>query len=269
MIDAIAIEWMKFSKYKGVRVLLLLYAVLLPAMLLLPNSIPLPGETDYLESFYMFPNIFKYGGYLASWLVFGIVGFIGVVMITSEIQHKTLRQNIITGMSRRRYFLGKLSFALSIAALITCYFIFVCLVLGFFNTNAVYFSKILEGGPVVLGLFMQCFAYLTFAILIGLLIRRTGVALFLFFAYTLIEVIIRYGIHSKFTDGPSIKYYPFNVFEDLVPVPSIPFIDSIGSISDDAGLDLALSQPTAMVFALIYIAIFAYAGYWKLNRDDL
>ena len=268
MLRLIQLEWAKFRKHRSVRVLLILYMVLLPILLFVPKIIPgLPDEVqDIVSTFYMFPNIFKYGGYQASWLIFFVAGFIGVSIIATEINNKTMRQNIITGLSRKQFFMGKVGFCMSLALFFTLYFLLFAMVAGFLNTEAIYFSKVMEGWPIIFGLFLQSFAFLCFALLVGLLVKRTGIGIFLFFTYPLVEVILRYPIHQKIFPGPGMRYYPFNVFEDLVP---IPFADMIRSIDEQFGFPILLSHQSAVLLTLLFVGIILGLAYWRFSKSNL
>lgn len=267
MLYLINIEWLKFKKHRSFRTLTILYLLFLPALLLIPGSLPgIKTQMGELSSYYIFPNIFKYGGYLASWLVYVVTGFLGVILITPEIQNKTLRQNIITGLSRGQFITGKIAFVLGIAFFITLYYSIVSLVLGFLNTETVYFSKIMEGRPIVIGIFLQAIAYLSVGLLIGTYVRRTGIALFLFFTFPIIEVFLRHGIHAKYIGGSSILYYPYNVFKDLVP---IPFAKTISSLTEEGVSDFFLNWSQAIPFALVYISLILSLTYFKIKKSDL
>ena len=268
MFRLLKLEWLKYRKHKAFRVLLGLYFIILPALVLLPKSFDrLPDELADMSTFYMFPNIYGFAGYIGSWLLFFIMGFLGVLMITPEYDFKTLRQNIITGLSRNQFLTGKFAFIVFICLVVTVYFALVALLFGFTHTDAIYASKVMEGGNYFIRYFLQGFAYMVFGFLLGAIFKRTGLCLFLFFAYSMfIEPILRWVIHKKVLDNESMNYYPFNAFEDLVP---IPFSDQIESMTREAGFEIILDPTMALILSLAYISIFILIIRRKITTADL
>jgi len=220
-----------------------------------------------VESFFQFPNVWIYLGYVGSWLTFFFMGFMGVLMVTNEYANKTLRQNIITGLTRKDYFLSKLYFMLAVSICATIYYVIWALILGFIHTDTIYLNTIMKNADYVYRFFLMSFGYLTIGFLIGLLVKRTGIALFLYLAYAMIiENIVRYAVHLKVTQHQSMKYYPMNALEDLAP---IPFSDMAEGFAESNGFSIFLSPTEAVICAVIYTGLFLFLGWQKLQRGDL
>jgi len=268
MYRLLQLEWKKFRKYTIFRALAFLYIILLPAVFFLSKVLPKPPE-DLLsfKSFFMFPNIWIYLGYVGNWLVFFFIGFIGVLAITSEYSNKTLRQNIITGLTRREFFLSKLSLIIAVSAGATLYYTILCGLIGFFHTDTIYMSKVLQNIDYIPRYFLMCVGYMTFAMFVGLLLKRTGFALFFYLLYVMIlEAILRYGVHFKFFKNRSIHFYPMNSVEDLVP---IPFADQADQFLEENNFSLLLNPTEATITASVYIIILLGLSYWLLMKRDL
>ncbi len=270
MMDLLKLEWLKFRKHKTFRVLLLLYICLLPALILLPKTVNFSRMADELSSvssYYLFPNIFGSAGYIGSWIVFMLMGLMGVILITVEYDYKTLRQNIITGLSRNQFLSGKLFFIGSLSFFLAVYFIFISCAIGFFHTETIYLSRVLEGIPYFLLFFLQSFAYLLVGFMIGLFVKRTGLSLMLYFAYAMfIENILRHVIHKQILGNESVNFYPFNAFEDLLPIP-IPKL--LGEMVETSGFSLIMDRPLAVIISLIYISIFIFLLFFRMKKVDL
>lgn len=268
MLNLLILEWKKFRKFTVFRVLALLYLLLLPAVFFLSKALPKPPEELIsFKSFLMFPNIWTYLGYVGNWLVFFLLGFIGVLSITSEYTNKTLRQNIITGLTRKQFFLSKLSLILVVSFGATLYYTLCCGIIGFFHTDTIYMSKVLQNIDYIPRYFLMCMGYMTFALLVGLLLKRTGFALFLYLLYIMVlESMIRYGIHGKFFNNKSMHFYPMNSVEDLAP---IPFAKQAGSLLEGNNTSLLLSPMEASITAAIYIILMLAICYYLLTKRDL
>ncbi len=268
MLYLLQLEWKKFRQLTIFRVLAILYIVLLPAVFFLSKVVPKPPEEIVsFQSFFMFPNVWIFLGYVGNWLAFFFLGFIGVVCITNEYTHKTLRQNIITGLTRQEFFLSKLILLLTVSAAATLYYTLLCGLIGITHTDTIYMSKVMQNINYVPRYFLMCMGYMTFALLVGLLLKRTGFALFFYLLYVMaIEAVLRYGIHMKFFKNKSIHFYPMNAVEDLVP---IPFAEQADDFLDDNNFSMLLSPTEATITTIIYTSIFLFICYKLLQKRDL
>ena len=266
------LEWLKQKKFVIFKVMTILFLIGLPSMLLILKTINVPDDAlppmvPTVDSLFQFPGVWVYLGYLGNWLTFFFMGFMGVLMVTNEYSNKTMRQNIITGLTRKEYYLSKLYFILSICLVATLYYTFWCLVFGFTHTDTIYLNTVMKNADYFYRFFLMSLGYLSIGFLIGMLVKRTGIALFLYLAYAMIvENILRYGVHLKIANHKSMQYYPINAFEDLAP---IPFSDMAEGFAEANEFSFFLSAPEAITCAMVYIGLFLFLGYRKLQKGDL
>ncbi len=224
------------------------------------------------QSFLSFPHIWEYLGYQGSWMTFFCFGFLGVMLVSMEVTNKTMRQNIITGMSRESFFLGKVYTMLVISLFAALYYGLVVMVFGYLNTDYVMASRITDHLNFIPRYWLMTFGYMSLAFLFGMWIRKGGIALFAYFSYSIIgEQILRYLIHRRFIrDSDTVNYYPVNALEDLVPIP-LPKKLMEGSLkaSEELGVSFFLTIGDAAVISCIYIIIFLTAAYWMFKKRDL
>ena len=262
------LEWLKQKKHRTFLLLCLGYIVLLPSMLLIAKSIkewPPPINTP--DTFFSFPDVFMYLGYVGNWLTFFLLGFLSVVYITQEFGNRTFRQNIINGLTRTDIFLSKVSFLIAVAFMATLYYGLVAMIMGLLHSDALYTSVIFKDIGYLPRFFVMCLGYMSFGLLLGTLLRRTGITLFLFFAYGLfIELILRWGAHLNIYEHRSMHFYPLNAFEDLVPIP-LPQIAL--EAEKQLSFSIFLRPEEAMVLSLIYIVLFLMGTYALIRRRDL
>ena len=267
-VHLLQLEWLKLKQHRGFRVLVLMYLALLPTLILIGKRLPeLPPPLVSAEAIYQFPGIFVYLGYEGNWLCFFLMGFLGVIFVTQEYSYKTLRQNIITGLSRRDYFLSKLYFMLTICLLATLYYTIVAFGYGLTHTPDLFASVIAKNLDYIPRYFLMCFGYMSFAFLLGLLLQRTGLALFLYFGYIVfIEAIIRWVIHLRLFENSSMHYYPMNAIEDLTP---IPFAEMSQGFQSQYDFQFFLTPTQAAITASVYVALFLFGAYRLLQTRDL
>ena len=270
MMHLLKLEFKKFKNYRPFIIMAVLYMVLLPLTLLITKNFPEESRVQEMfgiQGFYTFPNIWKFLAYSGNWIVFFFLGFMGVLSITNEFSNKTLRQNIITGMSRREYFLGKITFVGAVSLAATLVYFLTGFFIGFYHSYSFELNDLAGNANYYFRYFLMCFGYMSFGLFLGTLFRRTGIAIFVFLAYgVFVEVILR-GLHVYFFGKTRTSlFYPLNAMEDLAP---IPFKDLMEELINDWGFELFLSGNEAVITSSIFISLFLFGVYRILTKKDL
>lgn len=268
MLFLLQLEWKKLNRLLAFRIFIAFYLILLPALLLTGKQIPdLPPPLMTNEVLFIFPTIWEFLGYIGSWLCFFFFGFLSIISVTLEYSNRTMRQNIITGLSRKEYFLGKLYFILALSLGAALYYALCALVIGYFNTETIYWHKVWQNADYIPRYFLLCVGYMSFGMLLGFVVKRTGLALFLYLAYIMfLEMVIRWGVHFQLIKNRSMHFYPMNAVEDLLPPP----IAEIGDEFLEAnGFDFFLSPTEAILTTVVYVALFGWLSYRLVKRADL
>lgn len=261
------LEWLKVKNYMPFLVLSAMYILLLPLFMAVGKSINLPKELGGTDVYYMFPNIWQSLAYVGNWLAYFIMGFIAVLTVTNEFSNRTLRQNIISGISRTDFFLSKAFFLIGIALIGTLYYAIVALVYGFFNTETIYVSRMTENIDMIPRYFLMCLSFMSFGLMLGILFRRTGIALFLYFAYIMfIERIIRYLIIDKIFGKTAAMFGPMSATNDLTPFP-IPKM--IKGMAEGSNMRIFLTPTESIITASLFMMLFFFIAYYQLKTRDL
>lgn len=272
MLHLLQLEWKKLKSYRVFQVLTLLYIILMPPLFVAARNMflnsGLPSELGDVNMFFSFPKVWYSLAYLGNWLTFFFFGFLAIVALTSEFNNKTLRQNIITGMSRQDFWLGKVLMMAVISILAAIYYGIWSVIFGYIFTDYVASSRVFMHIDLIPRFALMCFAYMSFAFMMGMLIRRTGLAIFLYFAYTFfMEYILRF-LHYKFIDKTmqTWNYYPLNVFEDLCP---LPFANDAAALMKNNDFTFFLSSGEAVFVSSIYIVLFLFISYRTFMIKDI
>lgn len=270
------IELAKFKSYAVIQFMLGLGVILFPLALIsckeLVNDLPppLPGTSIIYE----FPTIWDYQGYLGNWIVFFFFGCTLIFTITSEVNFRTQRQNIISGYTRRNYFVAKLMNLLALAVLATIIYTLSCVIIGCIFTEDWYMGLIFDNNWAIPRFFVMSVGYLSFAMLVAMIFRKNGLAIFFYVAYVLIfEYILRgiqmwflFKMNPKDTSFDSAFYWPLNVFEDNMPFPLMKlesFLDA------DMPFNLLLDPKIAFGLSIVYLAGFVALSYRVFLRNDI
>ncbi|MEM9919792.1 MAG: ABC transporter permease [Bacteroidota bacterium] len=270
MLHLLKLEWLKIQKHSTTQILLILYVIALPTLLLAGKSFnDLPQEFINRNTFYMFPTVWQYLGYIGNWISFFVFGFIAVMLVTTEYQNRTMRQNIITGLQRREYFLSKVYFILAASLVGTLYYVICGLLFGLAHTETLSAAKMMQNTDLIPRYFLMLLSYMTFGLFIGTVIRKTGVSLFLYLAWAFfLERIVRYSFHQNIFPGKSIHFYPVNAASDLVPFNS-PLNRMAEEYLEQNNFSLFLSPTEAVITSALYIAVFLFICYRLIQQRDL
>jgi hypothetical protein len=273
MKELLKIEWLKLKKYTAFKV----FAIGFSVGVLATNYIVYSVNKNIvnhlaaggLVSFspYNFENTWQTTSYATGFILL-LPAFLLIMLLTNEYSFKTHRQNIIDGLSRQQFISVKLMMALGFAVISTLLVIFTALLLGIISGTE--FS--LRGFEYTGYFFLKAISYNIIAVLISVLIKRTGFATGVFFIYLGGENIISqllnvWSIKIKADKGPDLgnlgDYLPMNAADALLAFPDNP-IKSMSKVimpADYTWLVLAL--------ALAYLVLFYFWARRKFIHSDL
>lgn len=271
MLHLLQLEWKKLASNRLFLVTSGLYILLLPLLYKSVQSSSNASDPDnpmasIYRSLYEFPNLWDTITYLSSWLTFFLMTYLVLFSITSEYNNRTLRQNLITGMSRKEWLTSKVLLIIALTLIAVVYTFCVGLVIGFIAGG---YGKPFTSHLVALGYFgLQSIFYGVSALFLAVVFRRGGLALMVFFAYMLIiERIIRYLIFGNLFDQLAWgSYLPASVAWDAVPFFMVKRVPGVleGNVEG-----VLLSPGLATVIMLGYTLLFLVLTYRIFNRRDL
>ena len=176
----LSIEYAKIRNYRTFWVLMSIYAVLAPLTFIGLSFLGIPFFPPN-EEIYSFPTIWNYITWCTSiWNI--ILGVVMVILVCNEINYKTMRQNVIDGVSKRNVILSKFLFLVLIAMVVTLYTFVVALLIGSFYSPI---SEVMSGIEYLGIFFIQTVGYFTFAFMFAVLVKRSAMAI-IFYCLTLV-----------------------------------------------------------------------------------
>ncbi len=232
MIRLIRIEWTKIARYPGFWLILLLsLGIYIGAASVMGNeefSFPLEIE-EQAEGYLSFPMIWDIIGWLSYWFNLPLA-IVVVLNVSNEFSQRMLRQAIIHGQSREEWMFGKIVFLAMISLVALLVVILTTTVTGvvFGGWKRYYFFDHLT---LFLGIFLRTFSYLSFVMLVAVIIRKPVIALGIVVLYAAIieNILVAVG------DTPWNTWYPLWSAVLLVPNPFAAFYgDSVPALLDGA-----------------------------------
>lgn len=262
MKELITIEWMKLRRMMTLKVILIIYAIVVPTIYLCLSLIEIPmaqgpqGEMiswSFPTSAFEFPSSYHFATYVSSWFNL-MVGVILIVFTCNELKYKTQRQNVIDGLSKRDVILSKFYVVFLFSAAITLYTFLIGFVVGLFNSG---FSDVFDGIEHVGVYFVSTLGYFTFAFFFANLVKSPALAIIFYILSTFLEGIIGFIAVQKY-----VQFFPLSTFSDLVTFP-------LSILPEPPPDPYIWSTPERTALAAVYIFIFVAISYFVIKRRDI
>jgi ABC-type transport system involved in multi-copper enzyme maturation permease subunit len=270
MLRLIHIEIKKILDYKTFWVIVGLYVValgftLFVSQLVINNIVVQAGKSAPIPipkiSLFHFPKIWHNMAYIAGYFNL-FLAIIIITLVCNEFSFKTIRQNIINGMSRAEYLLSKLYLIVIISLSATLLVFLIGLVLGLIHSSSPEMSNIFHVKlQFFVGYFLEVLTYMIFAFFLAFLFKRAGLTIIFLLFYTVIEqIIVWWKIPSEW-----VKVMPMKAFGRLVHFPSIPLPEMNGQ-----GLKFQdyVALPEIGI-AIFYAAVMIAVIYYHLKKLDI
>lgn len=233
------IEWIKLRNYRAFHILTGLYfivvglvcsggAIILNYLSSKSNGIHINNIDPKILPIYDFPDIWQNITFIAARLKI-FLAFIVIISLTNEITYKTFRQNIIDGLNRVEFMFSKILMIFVLALANTLLVFIAGLINGLIYSHDVSLGAIFSNMQFLGAFLLNVFTFLIFSFLIGLLIKRTGIAIvFLGIYVTFLEPIITL-IFTQLKSLPAFfakaaEFFPAKGIRDLLPNPFPKYI---------------------------------------------
>jgi ABC-type transport system involved in multi-copper enzyme maturation permease subunit len=166
-------------------------------------------------------------------------------------------------MSRFEFVLSKVLTNLLLSVMSVGMLLLIVMVTGLIYTPELIWSDILVGTEFLLAYFIEIFAFLSYALMLGVFVQRSGLTIVLLMLSHMIEAIIKVNLFRE-SLNPSIgwlkQFFPLESITNLVPLPFARY--AFQEIQDYVSI-------TAVAIALGWTFLFNYFSYLKLKKADI
>lgn len=206
---------------------------------------------------YHFPDVWQNLIYISGFFKI-ILAFMVVISVTNEFTYRTIRQNIIDGLSRTEFLVSKILTNVLLSVL-SCVMVFViALATGLIYTPDIEFQSIFSDIDFMAAYFLEVFAFLSFTLMLSLFIQRSGLTIVVLCLAAMLEAIIRANVDD--TIPWAIQFFPMESISNLVSIPFPKYV--FQEVQDYVSL-------TSVLIAAVWTLLFNYLGYLKLAKSDL
>lgn len=187
-----------------------------------------------------------------------VLAIMVVISITNEYTYRTLRQNIIDGLSRSEFLISKILTNILLSAMSVGMIFIIGLVTGLIYSPSIEIDKILSDLEFFPAYFLEIFFFLSYALMLGILVQRSGLTIILLLLSQMIESIITANIDDFVPQ--LVLYFPMKSIWNLImfPLPRYAFQE----IQDYVAL-------SSIITVVAWTIFFNYMSYLKLKRSDI
>lgn len=274
MLRLLQIELIKIWNSKSSRILIISYFGLL-TFLSLFSMIKIDfGDFEFhlaKQGIFDFPFIWHFNTYFADYFKLFLAVVI-VSMIANEYSNKTLKQNLIDGLSKKEFILSKFITVVLFALISTVMVFVISMILGLmystFNEIGIIFSQM----EFLLAYFLKLVGFFSICLFFAVLTRKSAFSLGFLILWAIIESIITGILRYKLPDIHFLsRFLPLEAMSNLIKQP-FTRMSSVKSAANQIGIDTNYDyavQWTDILITSVWTFLFIYFSYYLIKRRDL
>ncbi len=211
------------------------------------NRIPLYHFPDVWQNLVFISGLFKI-----------VLAIMVVISITNEYQYRTIRQNIIDGMSRWEFLQSKILTNVLLSLMSVAMVFVIALITGLIYSPQIELADVFSDLEFFPAYFLEIFAFLSYALMLGIFVQRSGLTIILLLLSHMIEAIIKVNIPDV---AVGLKdFFPMQSISNLVALPFARY--ALQQIQDYVAI-------SAVLIALVWTFLFNYFAYRRLKKSDI
>ncbi len=278
MLRLLTIEFQKLRYSRSARVLTIIYFVLITFIALIASIEFSFGNVNFRiadQGIFNFPFIWHFNSYVAALLKL-FLAIVIVSMMSNEYSNRTLKQNLIDGLSKQEFILSKFYTVICFALLSTVFLFIVSIILGYCFSDFTELSIVFRDMEYLLAFFFKLTAFFTFCMFLGILVKRSAFALGFLFVWWIFESIAYALLKFQVFKGTNtseyiVQFFPLEAMSNLIKEP----FTRLGAVQTAASqLGETLSKDYAihwyqLAIVSAWIFLFVWMSLALLKKRDL
>lgn len=229
------------------------------------------------QGIFNFPYIWHFNTFIIALLKI-FFAIVIVAMIGNEYSYKTIKQNLIDGMSKGEFLKSKVYTLVAFVGISTLLVFFISLILGGIYSDYNEFQIIFSELEYLLAYAVKLFGFFSFCLFLAILIKRSAFALGFLALWQVFEGIA-YGllrwrlsdIIPQLSAEQVIKFFPLQSIGNLITEP-FTRLSAIQNIADQLGEGFTKDYGVSFLnitVVLVWSALFIWGSYSLLKGRDL
>jgi len=278
MLRLLNIEIQKLRYNKSAKIISIVYFILITFIALIASIEFNFGDVKFRvadQGIFNFPFIWHFNSWVAAMLKL-FLAIVIVSMMANEYSYRTLKQNLIDGLSKKEFILSKFITVVGFAAISTLFLFIVSMILGLSFSDYKEIGIIFSDMEYILAYFIKLVGFFSFCMFLGILVKRSAFALGFLLIWFIIESVLYGLLKWEFFRGTDIAdkvmmFFPLESMENLIIEPFSRF-GAVQSAASQLGEEFTKSYDVHWYSVLIVLAwtfLFIYGSLAILKKRDL
>lgn len=229
------------------------------------------------QGIFNFPYIWHFNTYMAAILKFFLLLVI-VSMVSDEYSYKTLKQNLIDGLSKKEFILSKFYTVIAFSLISTVFVLVISLILGLMYSDYNELSIILTDLEYLVAFFTKLVGFFSMGLFFGILVKRAAFAVGTMVVWFIGEGIFKGYLLWGFGDLKNtsntvefiLQLLPGEAISNLIKQP-FSRLGAVKTLANTMGktFDKPEVELNGIFIVFVWTFIFIYLSYTLLKKRDL
>lgn len=278
MLRLLSIEFHKLRFSKSSKVLISTYFILITFIAFIASIEFNFGQVNFRvadQGIFNFPYIWHFNSYIAATLKL-FLAIVIVSMMSNEYSNRTLKQNLIDGLSKKEFVLSKFITVLVFALISTAFLFIVSMILGLSFSDYTELSIIFSDLEYLLAYFVKLTGFFAFCMFLGVLVKRSAFALGFLFIWWILENMVSGLLRWKVFKGSEtadniVQFFPLESMSILVREP-FSRLNAVQTAASQLGSEFSKDYGVhwyQLLIVILWTALFVYLSFVLLKKRDL
>lgn len=278
MLRLLNIELHKLKYNKSAKIISLVYFILITFIALIASIEFNFGDFHFRiadQGIFNFPFIWHFNTWIAAILKL-FLAIVIVSMMANEYSNRTLKQNLIDGLSKKEFVLSKFLTVIVFAIISTLFVFIVSLILGFIFSDYNEIGIIVSDLEYLLAYFVKLLGFFSFCLFLGVLVKRSAFALGFLLIWSIVEGIFYAILKWKMFKDTDIaeaimQFFPLASMSNLIKEP-FSRLGAVQSAANQLGESFDKNYDVELLtvgIVLVWTFLFIYWSYLILKKRDL
>ncbi|WP_420400364.1 ABC transporter permease [Flagellimonas sp.] len=277
MVRLLQIEFIKLWNNRASKILITSYFVLLTSIALIAAIKFDIGPVKFHladQGIFNFPYIWHFNTFVTA--IFKLfLAIVIVSMMANEYSNKTIKQNLIDGLSKKEFIASKFLTVISFSLISTVFVFVVSMILGLVYSDYNEISIIFSDMEFLLAFFIKLVGFFSFCLFLGIFVKRSAFALGFLILWAVLEQIVFGLLGWKVMSWDSAKavkdFFPLESMTNLIKEP-FTRLSAVQNIGQQIGENMSFDYHVywyEFLIVIFWTVLFVYLSYVLLKKRDL
>ncbi|WP_422348604.1 ABC transporter permease [Flagellimonas sp.] len=277
MVRLLQIEFIKLWNNRASKILITSYFVLLTSIALIAAIKFDIGPVKFHladQGIFNFPYIWHFNTFVTA--IFKLfLAIVIVSMMANEYSNKTIKQNLIDGLSKKEFIASKFLTVISFSLISTVFVFVVSMILGLVYSDYNEISIIFSDLEFLLAFFIKLVGFFSFCLFLGIFVKRSAFALGFLILWAVLEQIV-FGLLGwkvmSWDNAKAVKdFFPLESMTNLIKEP-FTRLSAVQNIGQQIGENMSFDYHVywyEFLIVIFWTVLFVYLSYVLLKKRDL